>query len=158
MAILTNGGGPGILAADACETNGLVVPELDELTAAGLRSLLPPEASVGNPVDMIASATAAQYGQAARALGKAPGIDALIVMFNTPLITRAADVAAELIAARAEIGEDVPLISVFMNREGPPFGSPRGGDPFVRVPGERRRVRSAGASHRKREGSARPAM
>jgi acyl-CoA synthetase (NDP forming) len=120
VAILTNGGGPGILAADACETNGLVVPELDELTAAGLRSLLPPEASVGNPVDMIASATAEQYGQAARALGTAPGIDALIVMFNTPLITRACDVAAELVAARAEISKDVPMISVFMNREGPP--------------------------------------
>jgi len=120
VAILTNGGGPGILAADACETNGLIVPELDALTAARLRSLLPPEASVSNPVDMIASATAQQYGQAARVLGTAPGIDALIVMFNTPLITRASDVASELIAARAEISDDVPLISVFMNREGSP--------------------------------------
>jgi len=69
VAILTNGGGPGILAADACETNGLVVPELTEPTAARLRSLLPPEASVSNPVDMIASATAQQYGQAVRILG-----------------------------------------------------------------------------------------
>ena len=134
VAILTNGGGPGILAADACEANGLAVPELDEFTAAGLRSLLPPEASVGNPVDMIASATAEQYGRAARALGTAPGIDALIVMFNTPLITRASDVAAELIAARAEISEDVPLISVFMNREGPPSVVREAGIPSFAFP------------------------
>ena len=120
VAIVTNGGGPGILAADACEANGLVVPELAERTSARLRSLLPPEASVSNPVDMIASATADQYGQAVRVLGAAPEIDALIVMFNTPLITRAFDVATELIAARAELDEDVPLVTVFMNREGPP--------------------------------------
>ena len=137
VAILTNGGGPGILAADACEANGLVVPELAERTSARLRSLLPPEASVSNPVDMIASATAEQYGQAVRVLGAAPEIDALIVMFNTPLITRACDVATELIAARAELGEDVPLVTVFMNREGPPAVSPRGRHPVVRVPRER---------------------
>ena len=155
VAILTNGGGPGILAADACETNGLVVPELDQLTAAGLRSLLPPEASVGNPVDMIASATAAQYGQAARALGKAPGIDALIVMFNTPLITRAADVAAELIGARAEIGEDVPLISVFMNREGPPSVLSQAGIPSFAFPENAARALSRSIASEERR--ARPA-
>jgi acyl-CoA synthetase (NDP forming) len=125
VAVLTNGGGPGVLAADACESNGLVVPELSELTAARLRSLLPPEASVSNPVDMIASATAQQYGQAVRILGAAPEIDALIVMFNTPLLTRASEVAAELVAARNELSRseparDVPLVAVFMNREGPP--------------------------------------
>jgi acyl-CoA synthetase (NDP forming) len=155
VAILTNGGGPGILAADACETNGLVVPELDELTAAGLRSLLPPEASVGNPVDMIASSTAEQYGRAARALGTAPGIDALIVMFNTPLITRASDVAAELIAARAEISEDVPLISVFMNREGPPSILREAGIPSFAFP--ENAARALGRSIEWEERQGRPA-
>jgi acetate---CoA ligase (ADP-forming) len=120
VAILTNGGGPGILAADACESNGLIVPQLTELTAACLRSLLPPEASVSNPVDMIASATAQQYGQAVRILGASSEIDALIVMFNTPLLTRDSEVATELVAAHAELSPDVPLVAVFMNREGPP--------------------------------------
>ena len=50
------------VAADACENNGLLVPELGEAAMAALRSLLPLEASVANPVDMIASATARQYG------------------------------------------------------------------------------------------------
>ncbi len=120
VAILTNGGGPGVLAADACEANGLVVPKLTEPTAALLRSLLAAEASVSNPVDMIASATAEQYGQAVRILGAAPEVDALIVMFNTPLLTRSTDVAAELVAARPELGSDMALLAVFMNREGPP--------------------------------------
>jgi acyl-CoA synthetase (NDP forming) len=120
VAIVTNGGGPGVLAADACEANGLVVPELDELTAAGLRAMLPPEASVSNPVDMIASASAEDYGKAVRILGASPEIDALVVMYNTPLVTRASDVARELVAARAELPADVALATVFMNADGPP--------------------------------------
>jgi len=120
VAIVTNGGGPGVLAADACEANGLLVPELTELTTARLRAMLPREASVSNPVDMIASATAENYGQAVRVLGAAPDVDALIVVFNAPLVTLASDVADELIAARAELSRDVALISVFMNADGPP--------------------------------------
>ena len=103
VAILTNGGGPGHLAADACENNGLVVPELDELTAGQSASLLPPEASVANPSTCRQRQLLAPSGQAVRVLGTAPEIDALIVMFNTPLITRASDVATELVEARAEL-------------------------------------------------------
>ena len=120
VAVVTNGGGPGILAADACESNELVVPVLTEPTKARLRSLLSPEASASNPVDMIASATAQQYGEVSRVLGAAGEIDALIVMYNTPLVTQAADVANELIVARSELGPDVALVTVFMNQQGPP--------------------------------------
>jgi acyl-CoA synthetase (NDP forming) len=133
-AILTNGGGPGVLAADACESNGLVVPELSDLTAAALRALLPKEASVSNPVDMIAAATALQYGQAVRILGSAPEIDALIVMFNTPLLTRASDVAAELVSSQAQVGGDFALLAVFMNREGPPRALREAGVPAFTFP------------------------
>ncbi|MCE9620854.1 MAG: acetate--CoA ligase family protein [Actinomycetia bacterium] len=120
VAIVTNGGGPGILAADACEANGLEVPELAASTAAQLRALLAPEASVANPVDMIASATAAQYGQVTRIVGAESDVDAVMVLFNTPLITRAVEVADEMIAARAVLADDVALVGVFMNRDGAP--------------------------------------
>jgi len=133
VAVLTNGGGPGILAADACEGNGLEVPELPAATAARLRSLLPREASVANPVDMIASATASQYGQVTRLLGEAD-LDAVMVLFNTPLITRSVDVADELIAARAELQDDVCLAGVFMTREGPPASLPAAGIPSFTAP------------------------
>ena len=57
VAVLTNGGGPGILVADACEAAGLLVPELSDDIQAALRAGLPPEAATGNPVDMVASAS-----------------------------------------------------------------------------------------------------
>ncbi len=120
VAIVTNGGGPGILAADACEANGLVVPELAAETVARLRTLLVPEASVGNPIDMIASATAAQYAAVTATVGTDPGVDAVMVLYNTPLLTTADEVGRELLAARAVLPDDVALVGVFMTRDGPP--------------------------------------
>ncbi|MBA2529788.1 MAG: GNAT family N-acetyltransferase, partial [Euzebyales bacterium] len=118
VGILTNGGGPGILAADACESNGLEVPELAPGTVERLGRLLPVEAAIRNPVDMIASASAANYGRAMRFLADDPGIDALLVIFVPPVVTRAEDVAHEMAAARTEI--DVPVLSVFMSERGVP--------------------------------------
>ena len=68
VAILTNAGGPGILAADACEANGLQLPPLGEATRAELRAFLPAAASVGNPVDMLASAPPEHYRRALKAI------------------------------------------------------------------------------------------
>ena len=62
VAIVTNAGGPAILCTDACEAGGLVVEPLGEATRTALAAALPAEASVANPVDMIASASAADYG------------------------------------------------------------------------------------------------
>jgi len=57
VAILTNSGGPGILTADALIDHALTVPELSDATVQKLQPLFPPEASVRNPLDMIASAS-----------------------------------------------------------------------------------------------------
>src|SRR5690606_6425257 len=69
VAILTNAGGPGILCADTCSAEGLEVPQLTGETQSALRALLASEASVDNPVDMIASAPAEQYRDAIRIIG-----------------------------------------------------------------------------------------
>ena len=61
VAVLTNAGGLGILAADACEAAGLELPTLADESVARLSELLPVEASVANPVDMLGSATASTY-------------------------------------------------------------------------------------------------
>ena len=53
VALLTNAGGPGIMATDACESRGLNVIELSAATQHALRAFLPAEASLRNPVDMI---------------------------------------------------------------------------------------------------------
>ena len=68
VAILTNAGGPGILAADACQSHGLEVAELAAATKDALRDLLPAAASVRNPVDMLASAPPGHYEQSLRLL------------------------------------------------------------------------------------------
>ncbi|MGH3440762.1 MAG: GNAT family N-acetyltransferase [Nitriliruptorales bacterium] len=120
VGIITNAGGPGILCADACESQGLVVPPFTGATRERLREFLPAEAGFDNPVDMIASGTAEQYGAAIRVLGQADEIDAIIVIFIPPIVTQAEDVAHEVVAAAAELPEDKPILSVFMGARGVP--------------------------------------
>ncbi len=82
VGIVTNAGGPGILAADACEGAGLTVAELSAETRANLLTHLPPAASCSNPVDMIASAGADQYRHTVQTLMGAPEIESLIVILT----------------------------------------------------------------------------
>src|SRR5215208_516964 len=92
-AVLTNSCGPGILAADALERVGLQVVELAPQTVERLRPLFPPEASVRNPLDMIASANAAGYRAALGAMLADPGVDSVVAIFTPPLGVRTEDVA-----------------------------------------------------------------
>lgn len=87
VAILTNAGGPAIMAADACSALGLDLPALAAETVERLESFLPPEAATGNPVDMIASARPESYEFCMRALLADPGVDTLMVVFVAPPTT-----------------------------------------------------------------------
>ena len=87
VAILTNGGGPGILTADACAARGFELPALSEKTVAELKTLLPVRASIVNPVDMTAEATAEQYTTALELLARDDNIDIVIVIFVPPIVT-----------------------------------------------------------------------
>jgi acetate---CoA ligase (ADP-forming) len=130
VAILTNAGGPGILCADTCEAEGLQVPMLSGETREKLRDILASEASLANPVDMIASASAEQYRRGIEILGADPEVDALIVIFTPPLVTRSEDVARAITeAARTLTGK--PIVAVFMQARGVPEEL-RGAD--VRIP------------------------
>ena len=120
VGIVSNVGGPAILCADAAEANGLEVPLLAEETRARLYEFLPPEASVDNPVDMIASASAEQYGRAIRLVADDPNVDAVIAIFIPPLATLAADVAREIVGAASALQGRLPLLSVFMATRGFP--------------------------------------
>jgi acetyl coenzyme A synthetase (ADP forming)-like protein len=81
IAIVTNAGGPGILCADACEAGGLTLPELPAATKAELASFLPAAASLGNPVDMIASASPDHYRRSIAAVLTSGDVDALVVIY-----------------------------------------------------------------------------
>ena len=119
VAILTNAGGPGILAADACEANGLELPSLSDATRAELRAFLPAAASVGNPVDMLASAPADHYRRALAAILRDESVDSVVAIFIPPLVTEPDAVAAAIVeGARGEHGK--PVLGVFMRAEGAP--------------------------------------
>jgi acetate---CoA ligase (ADP-forming) len=120
VGILTNAGGPGILAADACEANGLEVPHLSERTRDQLNEFLPDEAGITNPVDMIASASADAYGRALRILGEADEIDIVFVIFIPAGTTETSDVARALVDASRELPDGVPVVPIFMSAEGLP--------------------------------------
>jgi acyl-CoA synthetase (NDP forming) len=125
-AILTNAGGPGILAADACEELGLLLPELAPDTVAKLRSILPDEASTSNPVDMVASATADQFLEATRILLAADEVDILLTIFVPPIITQPEDVAEAI--AKASEGTGKPVVSCLMGAHGIVSGHRSRGD------------------------------
>jgi acetyl coenzyme A synthetase (ADP forming)-like protein len=120
VAVLTNAGGLGILAADACDAAGLELPELGGDTSARLSALLPAEASVANPVDMLGSATAASYAAALPALLDDSQVDAALVLF-VPAVTATADEVASAVdgAARAA-ASGKPVLAVVMSSDGVP--------------------------------------
>lgn len=121
VAIVTNAGGPGIIIADACESMGLDVVDLSDDTRARLRTVFPAEASVRNPVDMIASATADHYRIALDVILDDPRVDGAIAAFVPPLGIRQEDVAAAIVSVREKHG-DKPVLAVLMGREGLPEG------------------------------------
>lgn len=120
VAILTNAGGLGILCADTCEANGLVVGPLSEATQAKLRGFLPPEASVANPVDMIASATAEDYRRAIAVVGQDAEVDAVIVIYIPPQTFRAPEIARGIVRGIEEVGGRIPVVTTFMSAHGLP--------------------------------------
>ncbi len=115
VAILTNAGGPGIMCADACEADGLEVPELSVETRARLSTLLPSHASLGNPVDMTATATAEDYAGSLRVLLGSGDADAVIVIFIPPLLIQTERVADAIRQAVAESQTDIPILQVLMS-------------------------------------------
>ena len=118
VGILTNAGGPGILAADACEGFGLTVPPLANTTVAALRAFLPAAASVGNPVDMLATAAADDYARAIPLLLKDPGIDSLLTIFIPPLVTNPTDVARAITDSARD--SEKPVLATFFGASGVP--------------------------------------
>ncbi len=118
VAILTNSGGPGILAADACESLGVHVPELSGKTRGKLAKFLLPIAGTRNPVDMTSVANAEDYGKAIRVIAEDPSVDSMIVIFIPPIAVKTEDVAAAILAAASDLKGRIPIITNFMATKG----------------------------------------
>jgi acetyl coenzyme A synthetase (ADP forming)-like protein len=123
VAVVTNAGGLGILCADACEAAGLDLVPLAEGTRARLAAVVPAEASVVNPVDLLGSATAETYAGVLPAVVVDEGVDAVIVLFVPAADVAAADVAAAIEQVRGEA--DKPVVPVVLAAE-----TPKGSFPY----------------------------
>jgi acetyltransferase len=119
IAIVTNAGGPGIMATDACELAGLQLAPLEAETMASLRSFLPAAASVLNPVDVLGDARADRYERTLRQVLNDPNVGGVIVIVTPQVMT--------------QVEETARVVGQLSKSHG---GSP-GGD--LRDPGERKR-------------------
>jgi acyl-CoA synthetase (NDP forming) len=115
LAIVTNAGGPGILATDAASATGLTMATLTEGTRRRLREVLRAEASVANPVDIIATATPHQFGEALRILDRDPGVDGTVGIFVSPILVDVREVGSEILKARTRMKK--PLLTCLMGRQ-----------------------------------------
>ena len=114
VAILTNSGGPGIIAADACDQSALQLVRLNSETAEKLRSFLPPVASFVNPIDIIGDAHFDRYDQALKVLLGASNVDAVIVIL-TPTATIEIKETAKVVVKHAQ-KTNKPILCSFMGK------------------------------------------
>lgn len=113
LAILTNAGGPGIMATDACVSRGLELSDLTEATRNELASFLPAEASLQNPVDMIASAHGESYRRSLKAMLADETVDMLLAIHVTPIPVNPMDVMDAITEEAANCPEK-PVVVVMM--------------------------------------------
>jgi acetyltransferase len=98
LAVVTNGGGLGIVSTDAARASGLVMATLPDTVARALAEGLPANAGLGNPIDLIGDADASRYGHALQALGPASA-DLMLVLLSPQATTDAASVARTVVAS-----------------------------------------------------------
>ena len=114
-AIITNTGGPAIIATDECVEAGLKMPDLSAGTKACLKEQLHPEASIANPIDVLATGTPEHYSAAVKAMLDDEGIDSILLHFVTPFFVDCEAVAAEI--SRVAKGAAKPILGVVMTNK-----------------------------------------
>ena len=114
VAIITNAGGPGIMAADAVEKMGMHVAVLADSTATALKKKLPEAASVGNPIDVLGDADPERYTTALEAAQEDDSVDAVIVILTPQAMTKPAETAR---AVAEHIKGNKPVLACFMGGE-----------------------------------------
>jgi acetate---CoA ligase (ADP-forming) len=114
VAILTNAGGPAIMAADATEGIGLEMAQFEPETEAYMKTFLAKEASTHNPVDMIAGATPEMYRKCLKAIIRDRNVDAVIVL-NVPLVLKAEMESAKAIVDVSRFSSK-PVLTCFLGK------------------------------------------
>jgi acetyltransferase len=123
LAIVTNAGGPGVLAADAADRFGLELAQLSDETLAKLNEVLPSVWSHNNPVDVIGDATPKRYADALAILGAAEEVDGIVVIMTVQAMTDPEATAEAIAEAAKASGWRVPLCGSFIGLFGTEVGS-----------------------------------
>ena len=150
VGIVTNAGGPGILLADACAALGLELPEPSPASLSKLRSFLPAEAGLSNPIDMVASANASQFEASIEAMGNDPSMDSLVVIYVPPMVTKPEEIAAAIASGAGKVPGAKPVLTVFLSSKGAPSllsGGPRGPLPSYSYPENAAQALGAAVRH-----------
>lgn len=113
VAVITNAGGPGIMAADAVERNGLEFAKLSDETVKKLAEVLPPAANVLNPIDVLGDALADRYELAIDTVINDPNVDAVLVLLTPQAMTEAA-ATAKVIAKIPRKKIQKPIFASFL--------------------------------------------
>ncbi|NMC62544.1 MAG: GNAT family N-acetyltransferase, partial [SAR324 cluster bacterium] len=115
VGVVTNAGGPGILLADALEVRGLKLPTLSNESLVKLKKILPFQAGLANPIDMLAYAEGNLYEEVIKIVGADENVDSLIVIYVPPIITDPHDVASGIARGACSISLKKPLLTVFLS-------------------------------------------
>ncbi|MDA0375800.1 MAG: acetate--CoA ligase family protein [bacterium] len=116
IAIITNAGGPGILATDAAQKAKLEMPALSEATEKILQAALPSSASTKNPIDVIGDADLLRYEAALSAVGEDPNIDGVAILLTPQVMTPVEDIANAIINWQ-KTHTTMPVVTSFMGNE-----------------------------------------
>jgi acetyl coenzyme A synthetase (ADP forming)-like protein len=116
VAVITNSGGPGIIATDAIELKGLKMARFTRETVEELRGYLPAESNIYNPVDVLGDAKADRFRFSLEKVLADPGVDSAVVMVCPAGVTEPAETARALIEMR-KLHPEKPLFAAFMGGE-----------------------------------------
>ncbi len=115
LLVITNAGGPGIIAADTAERLGIALPHMTRESITAMALKLPPNATVFNPVDVIGDATSERYAAVLEQASKDPNVDGILVIL-TPQAMTDMEKTADAIIATAQT-TDKPIITSFMGEK-----------------------------------------
>jgi acetyl coenzyme A synthetase (ADP forming)-like protein len=119
LTIVTNGGGPGIIAADASARHNLVLPQPSPELATQLKSMMKRDVSINNPLDTTAGADAEEFRGILRLLADDTGSDAVLVIFIPPVIGNTEDFEAAIRDVAKDFAEKAkPLLACFLGQRG----------------------------------------
>lgn len=115
VAIITNAGGPGIMATDAVIQNGLELAQLTDVTKEELKKVLPPASNLHNPIDILGDALSDRYLVATDIILKDPNVDLILYIITPQYITQIEDTAKMIIRTKKHF--EMPIITVFLGEK-----------------------------------------